>query len=181
MAVIEIVPWEAGGAAGAKVGQNEAGVTWGAEEGSSALAGSTGGVTFCRDTKRAHETIVLSKVVAQELFIKSQCWGGCGKEGFNVGKKGTSVILSKIRINFLKSPNAESISWSDLLSQCAPSAPLPTPPLPALPLPFPTLPSPPLSLSFPHKVFSAITRKRSSTGATSSCVQNLLLQASFSA
>lgn len=46
MIVIKIVPWEAGGAAGTKVGQNEASVTGGAGEGSSAPAGSAGGVTF---------------------------------------------------------------------------------------------------------------------------------------
>jgi len=45
-AVIEIVPREAGSAAGAKVGQNEVGITRGAGEGSHALAGSAGGVTF---------------------------------------------------------------------------------------------------------------------------------------
>lgn len=43
--VTKIVPWEAGTAAGAKVGQNEVGVTRGAREGSSAMAGSAGGVT----------------------------------------------------------------------------------------------------------------------------------------
>lgn len=45
-AVIEIVPGEAGRAAGAKVGQNEVGIARGAREGSCALAGSAGGVTF---------------------------------------------------------------------------------------------------------------------------------------
>lgn len=44
--IIEIVPGEAGGTAGAKVGQNTASVTGGAGEGTPALAGPAGGVTF---------------------------------------------------------------------------------------------------------------------------------------
>ena len=51
MVIIEIVPGEAGGAAGAKVGQNAASVTGGAGEGTPALAGSAGGMTFCREMR----------------------------------------------------------------------------------------------------------------------------------
>lgn len=55
-AVIEIVPREAGGAAGAKVGQHEVGITGGAGEGSCALAGSAGGVTFFTSSSLCVET-----------------------------------------------------------------------------------------------------------------------------
>ena len=48
---IEIVPREAGGTAGAKVGQNMASVTGGAGERTPALAGPAGGVTFCREMR----------------------------------------------------------------------------------------------------------------------------------
>lgn len=51
MVIIEIVPGEAGGAAGAKVGQNAASVTGGAGEGAPAVAGSAGGMTFCREMR----------------------------------------------------------------------------------------------------------------------------------
>ena len=49
--IIEIVPREAGGTAGAKVGQNTASVTGRAGEGTPALAGPAGGVTFCREMR----------------------------------------------------------------------------------------------------------------------------------
>lgn len=74
MAVIEIVPWEAGSGAGAQVGQDKVGITGGAGEGSCALARSAGGVTFCRgkrDTERTYVAKLLSKA-AQEAFVKAR-------------------------------------------------------------------------------------------------------------